>query len=46
MKLNYSVNDNISLKFSINNLTDKDDIRLVGSPVSRRSTLFEINYHL
>ena len=46
MKLNYRVNENLSLKLSLNNLTDKDDVRLVGSPVSRRSGLFEVNYHL
>ena len=46
MKLNYRVNDNLSLKLSLNNLTNKDDVRLVGSPVSRRAGLFEVNYHL
>lgn len=46
MKLNYRLNDNLSLKFSLNNLSDKDDVRLVGSPISRRSGLFEINYSL
>jgi outer membrane receptor protein involved in Fe transport len=46
LKLNYTIYDNISLKFSLNNLTNKDDVRLVGSPISRRSLLFEINYQL
>lgn len=46
MKLNYRFNENLSLKLSLNNLTNKDDVRLVGSPVSRRAGLFEVNYHL
>ena len=46
MKLNYKINNSISLKFAINNLTDNDDVRLVGTPVSRQASLFEINYHI
>ena len=46
MKLNYDISQNLKLKMSINNLTDKDDVRLVGSPRSRRFGLLELNYHL
>ncbi|MEC7927535.1 MAG: hypothetical protein VX767_04800, partial [Candidatus Neomarinimicrobiota bacterium] len=46
MKLNYDISQNLKLKMSINNLTDKDDVRLVGSPRSSRFGLLELNYHL
>ena len=46
LKLNYDISQNLKIKMSINNLTDKDDARLVGSPKSRRYGLLELNYHL
>ncbi|SVC28668.1 uncharacterized protein METZ01_LOCUS281522 [marine metagenome] len=46
MKLNYDISQNLKLKMSINNLTDKDDVRLVGTPKSRRFGVLELNYHL
>lgn len=46
LKLNYDISQNLRIKLSINNLTDKDDVRLVGSPKSRRFGLLELNYHL
>ena len=46
MKLNYKLNENFHFKLTLNNLSDADDVRLVGSPPSRRTGLFEINYHL
>ena len=46
MKLNYDISQNLKLKMSINNLTDEDDVRLVGSPKSRRFGLLELNYRL
>ena len=46
LKLNYDISQNLKIKMSINNLTDKDDVRLVGSPKSRRYGLLELNYHL
>jgi len=46
MKLNYDISQNLKLKMSINNLTDKDDVRLVGTPRSRRFGVLELNYQL
>ena len=46
MKLNYEISQNLKLKMSINNLTDEDDVRLVGSPKSRRFGLLELNYRI
>ena len=46
LKLRYDINDKISIRFILNNITNKDGPRILGTPRIVRSYLLDLNYSL
>ena len=46
LKFRYLFNNNISIRFMLNNITNKDGPRILGTPRIVRNYLFDVNYSL
>ena len=44
LKLRYDINDKISIRFILNNITNKDGPRILGTPRIVRNYLMDLNY--
>ena len=44
LKLKYDINDKISIRFILNNITNKDGPRILGTPRIVRNYLMDLNY--